>query len=323
MVAFRLAYLLTLNRILTTTSTFSSATTLPPSSSFIAIPLIKLPGSIPLDADGLPLSTMATHRRHVEYATRRLAMMSESSRSESPRNRKYFRGRHRRTLLADEDSGPEMASDGLNSSTTTSATDNNADTTFSSYHGKSVESHSRVSDLEVTKSHPAKHAHSAGLDIEGQDIGYMAVISIGTPPRPFNLLVDSGSGDFWVGGEGCRSDVGGGCGDHQFLGSQSSSTFRPTNTTWSITYGSGAVSGLLVQDHVVFAGKMRLANHTFGVAYNESSEFTADNIPLDGVLGCGKQVRTSRCNLLPPSSTHCGLLVSSPKELFRTRFRAF
>ncbi|KAJ7056614.1 aspartic peptidase domain-containing protein, partial [Mycena amicta] len=112
---------------------------------------------------------------------------------------------------------------------------------------------------------------------------------IGTPPRPFNLLVDSGSGDMWVGSESCRSDSGGGCGDHQLLGKKSSSSFQATDTPWSITYGKGAVSGRLARDHVVFPGRMRVENHTFGIAHNESAQFTSNESPLDGVLGCGKQ----------------------------------
>ena len=45
----------------------------------------------------------------------------------------------------------------------------------------------------------------------GNDAGYIATIQVGTPPRDFSVLMDSGSGDFWVGGEGCKTDVGGTC----------------------------------------------------------------------------------------------------------------
>lgn len=39
----------------------------------------------------------------------------------------------------------------------------------------------------------------------------MATVKIGNPPQDFQLLVDSGSADFWVGGEGCRGNDGGDC----------------------------------------------------------------------------------------------------------------
>ena len=39
--------------------------------------------------------------------------------------------------------------------------------------------------------------------LRGQELGYLAVIPIGTPPRDFTILMDSGSADFWVGAESC------------------------------------------------------------------------------------------------------------------------
>jgi hypothetical protein len=36
----------------------------------------------------------------------------------------------------------------------------------------------------------------------------IAALQIGTPAREFKLLVDSGSSDLWVGGEGCQSPGG-------------------------------------------------------------------------------------------------------------------
>jgi len=41
------------------------------------------------------------------------------------------------------------------------------------------------------------------------DIG---TFQLGTPPKDFRLLIDSGSADLWVGAEGCVADDGsGGC----------------------------------------------------------------------------------------------------------------
>ena len=39
----------------------------------------------------------------------------------------------------------------------------------------------------------------------------MGTFLLGTPPRVFQILVDSGSADLWVGAEGCFSDEGGNC----------------------------------------------------------------------------------------------------------------
>ena len=43
------------------------------------------------------------------------------------------------------------------------------------------------------------------------DVGYIASVQMGPPPREFKLLMDSGSADLWVGAEGCVSQAGGGC----------------------------------------------------------------------------------------------------------------
>lgn len=49
----------------------------------------------------------------------------------------------------------------------------------------------------MLKSHPELYLHSR------EDLG---TVQIGTPPRDFLLLMDSGSADMWVGSEDCASD---------------------------------------------------------------------------------------------------------------------
>ena len=44
-------------------------------------------------------------------------------------------------------------------------------------------------------------------DSVGADV---AQVQLGTPPANFQILMDSGSADFWVGSEHCRSQAGGG-----------------------------------------------------------------------------------------------------------------
>ncbi|KAJ7510386.1 aspartic peptidase A1 [Mycena galericulata] len=215
---------------------------------FISLPLVKLHPSSPLNA----LDTIAVHRKHVRRATRRLAFMS----------------------------GAQSLRPSESQDTTTSR--NSVDTETVARSLKST------SDSELTKAHPTAYPESAPLEIEADDIGYLTNILLGTPPQSFRMLVDSGSADMWVGGEGCEGDSGGNCGNHKFLGESSSSSFRDTGKPWYIGYGTGSVSGTLVKDSVQFVG-LTLKNHTFGVARNESADFTPNEIPLDGVLGCAKE----------------------------------
>ncbi|CCM04981.1 uncharacterized protein FIBRA_07179 [Fibroporia radiculosa] len=127
--------------------------------------------------------------------------------------------------------------------------------------------------------------NSLGLDIEANDVGYVATVQIGTPPTDFKFLMDSGSADMWVGSENCTTEgTTQGCGNHTFLGPESSSSFVTIGKQFEVTYGTGQVEGVTCSDNVNIAG-LALNNHTFGVANVESSDFSADDIPFDGLMG--------------------------------------
>jgi len=56
-----------------------------------------------------------------------------------------------------------------------------------------------------------------------------------------------------------------------------------------VTYGSGAVAGVLVQDNVNIAG-LQLNGHTFGVANQETVQFSDNTVPFDGLMGLAQSV---------------------------------
>ena len=68
-----------------------------------------------------------------------------------------------------------------------------------------------LANATLTPANTPTTQNSIGLADEGADEGYVAIIQMGTPPRTFNLLVDSGSADLWVGSEGCVSTNGTDC----------------------------------------------------------------------------------------------------------------
>jgi len=153
----------------------------------------------------------------------------------------------------------------------------------------------------LTQANAPTANNSLGLDIEANDVGYIATVQMGNPPRNFKLLMDSGSADLWVGAEGCQSEDGGDCGNHVFLGEQSSSSFVDTGKSFSVTYGSGSVSGDIVTDDLNVAGLV-LKAHTFGVATLESVEFSGDSTTFDGLMGLAQSTLSNQQTLTPVES---------------------
>ncbi|KAJ7749505.1 acid protease [Mycena maculata] len=268
---------------------------------FISLPLLKLRGRADPNCRLAALGTAVVHKEHVRRAVRRLELMS-GARPSQPKTTPSFwclrRCSKKRDIgalggeIANADNGaqsntnstslidPEAPQSDTNPAGLTSAHptayQHSAPNSTSSVDPEASQSDADDPDAnaEVTPAHPMTYPHSAPMDIEANNIGYMVTMDLGTPPRGYRVLVDSGSADLWVGGEECKADDGsGGCGNHRFLGNSSSSSFRDTGKPWDIEYETGSVSGTLVTDRVILAG-LTLPNHTFGASRTESLDFT-------------------------------------------------
>jgi hypothetical protein len=73
-----------------------------------------------------------------------------------------------------------------------------------------VDAQALASDT-LTPAETPTTSNTLGLDIQANDVGYIATVQMGTPPRDFKVLMDSGSADLWVGAEGCQSVNGTSC----------------------------------------------------------------------------------------------------------------
>jgi len=154
-------------------------------------------------------------------------------------------------------------------------------------------------------------ANSLGLDIESTDVSYLATVQIGTPPRNFSVVVDSGSSDFWVGAENCQSVDGiSGCGEHVFLGSNFSSSFVDSGNPWGIKYGAGSVNGTLITDNVTIAG-LNLSQHRFGVATSETKEFSSNDVAFDGIIGLARTELSNQNNPTPVDALVAARLIDN------------
>ena len=86
-----------------------------------------------------------------------------------------------------------------------------------------------------------------------------------------------------------------------FLGAKSSSTFVDSQKPFQVTYGTGAVRGTIVTDDLAFAG-LKLPNHTFGVATEETEDFSRDTTLFDGLMGLAQSKLSNQKTLTPPES---------------------
>ncbi|EDW80651.1 uncharacterized protein Dwil_GK11643 [Drosophila willistoni] len=117
-----------------------------------------------------------------------------------------------------------------------------------------------------------------------KNMEYTCKMTIGTPAQKFTVLPDTGSSNIWVPGLNCKSKA---CKNHKRFKPAKSSTFVKNGKAFSITYGSGSVSGRLGQDTVRVAG-LAVANQTFAMTTKEPGS-TFVSADFDGILGLGYQ----------------------------------
>ena len=108
---------------------------------------------------------------------------------------------------------------------------------------------------------------------------WTGVITLGTPPQKFTMDFDSGSANTWVVSSQCQNGCPQGCNQYN---SADSSTYVANGESFSIQYGSGAVSGFLSQDTARVAG-LTATKHVFAEATS------LQQMPLCGLLGLGFQ----------------------------------
>ncbi|XP_075706767.1 gastricsin-like [Rhinoderma darwinii] len=112
------------------------------------------------------------------------------------------------------------------------------------------------------------------------DTYYYGQISIGTPPQNFLVLFDTGSSNLWVPSASCQSAA---CGNHNVFNPSQSSTYTSNGQQFTMSYGSGSVSGVFGYDTVAVQG-LTITNQEFGLTDTESgSSFYYSK--FDGIFG--------------------------------------
>ncbi|CAD31820.1 Peptidase A1 domain-containing protein [Caenorhabditis elegans] len=124
--------------------------------------------------------------------------------------------------------------------------------------------------------------------IDYYDDMYLANITVGTPPQPASVVLDTASANLWVidaacNSQACNGNPGSGYTKQKFNPNKSS-TFVKGTRRFSIQYGSGTSSGYLGTD-VLQLGGLTVKAQEFGVATNLGSVLGSE--PMDGIFGLG------------------------------------
>ncbi|KAK4041053.1 putative aspartic-type endopeptidase opsB [Parachaetomium inaequale] len=162
----------------------------------------------------------------------------------------------------------------------------------------------RVLGLETQRRTPRNPVHRDKLrkrgtfevGLDNEETLYFINGTVGTPPRPVRLHIDTGSSDLWVNTPSSKLCTSGSnpCAYAGTYSANSSSTYQYIASNFNISYvdGSGA-SGDYVSDTVTI-GSQKLDRLQFGVGYSSSNG--------QGILGIGyplNEVQVGRAGLRP------------------------
>ncbi|KAJ7511570.1 aspartic peptidase domain-containing protein [Mycena galericulata] len=124
----------------------------------------------------------------------------------------------------------------------------------------------RVQAIKSRKSGIASRA-AISEPVDNQAVSYIASVGVGSPATTYQLIVDTGSSNTWVGAS------------TKYV---KTSTSTKTSSTVSVSYGSGSFSGTEYTDTVTLAPGLVITKQSIGVA-SKSTGFTG----VDGILGIG------------------------------------
>merc|ERR1719424_398561 len=116
---------------------------------------------------------------------------------------------------------------------------------------------------------------------------YWGSMTLGTPPQPFKVIFDTGSGNLIVPSSDCTSP---GCQPHhKFMRNASSTAKSVTNEKGEgnaeISFGTGQIAGDFVRDKMCIGDSLCI-DSSFIAANKESTE-PFQEIPFDGIMGLG------------------------------------
>ncbi|PGH36336.1 hypothetical protein GX50_00841 [[Emmonsia] crescens] len=140
----------------------------------------------------------------------------------------------------------------------------------------------RQNAFNIFHADPTTLPHSLPINNDGFDYSYFSVMHFGSERQAMWMLIDTGASNTWLISSNCTLEP---CKMHNTFGSEDSNSLSITDIPFTVTYGTGKVSGFLVNDSVSFAG-FDLQRVGFGSVMDMSEEFKS--YPMDGILGLGR-----------------------------------
>uniref|UniRef100_A0AC35TPR7 Peptidase A1 domain-containing protein n=1 Tax=Rhabditophanes sp. KR3021 TaxID=114890 RepID=A0AC35TPR7_9BILA len=114
------------------------------------------------------------------------------------------------------------------------------------------------------------------------DFEYVANITVGTPPQTFQVIIDTGSSNFWVLDKSCQT-----CANKNVFDSTKSSSYVSNGQIFSVQFSSRSVTGFVGVDTFGFSAsqnkQLLVQSMHFGQVQQITDDFNVD--PAEGMLG--------------------------------------
>lgn len=139
----------------------------------------------------------------------------------------------------------------------------------------------RNNGYQIVEAYTPKLKNSAPLDQDGTDYSYFSSVLVGSEKTEMWMALDTGAPNTWVFDSECTEEV---CTRHHTFDRSKSTSYSTDDSTFSLGYGSGNVTGKLGTDTLSLAGLD--VQQEFGQANYASKTF--ESYPFDGILGLGR-----------------------------------
>lgn len=144
--------------------------------------------------------------------------------------------------------------------------------------GQRVRARRAAEELELQERKRKRSSETVAMTNNNWDVTYSTTILLGTPPKPYQVILDTGSSDAWVTSNQCNACTGGNSWDPS-----TSSTWTPRQKLLSINYGSGNVAGRTGSD-VLQMGSFSISDQVLGLV--DSAGAVLPGV-TEGLMGLG------------------------------------